>query len=302
MKLKGQTPIDIFFRNYNVENTPIEDLPKLQREYRSWQTLSLLSAFGTFASMFSGFTPGVLICILALSFTLRKSGKYSNIVKKNVGSNITSQVLRNVFDEVQYDPLSHISGFDLDRADFKFHYDKIEGSDHVLGKYKGLNIEMSDVKLISISHDKDGHTEENTIFEGLWMICDFGKHLVADVQVCERSRLGQLFSKGGIKTENEAFNKQFFIRSSSQEEAFYILTPHMMEYIVQMDAKANARTYLSFLRNGKLHIALHSGKDSFEIKGFSSDVEKIKGQFEAEIRQITDLIDELRLSDSIFEK
>jgi len=76
----------------------------------------------------------------------------------------------------------------------------------------------------------------------------------------------------------------------------------LMEYIVQMDEKADAKTNLSFLRNGKLHIALNSGRDSLEIKGFSSDVEKIKAQFEAEIRQVTDVIDELRLTDSIFEK
>jgi len=294
--------LDIFDMNKEVKATSIEELAELQKQNKLWQILVFISVGITIASMVLAITPGVLVGIVAVMVTGKKSSNISKIVKKNAGNNIVVQVLDKVFDDVQYDPFGRLSSSTVDSAQFKFSYDKMSGSDHIIGKYNGLNIEMSDVDLISISHDSDGHTSEHSVFKGLWMVCDFGKNIVADVQVCERSKLGQLVNKGGIKTENEAFNKQFNIRSTNQEEAFYILTPHMMEYIIQMDEKANAKTNLSFLKNGKLHIALNCGRDAFEIKGFSSDVEKIKAQFEKEIRQITDMIDELRLTDSIFEK
>jgi len=271
----------------------------LQKQNMLWKGILLAVVIGTVACMFMQVTPGVIVGMIAIVAVGMKSNKISKIVKKNAGNNIVTQVINEIFDDVQYDPFGHISSYDVDSANFRFDYDRIEGSDHIIGKYKGLNVELSDVDLIVVTHDKDGEHESH-VFKGMWMICDFGKQIVADVQVCEKTKLGQLLNKGGIHTENEAFNKQFNIRSESQEEAFYILTPHMMEYIIKMDAKANAKTNLSFLKNGNLHIALNSGRDSLEIKGFSSDVEKIKAQFQAEIHQVTDVIDELRLSDSIF--
>jgi len=69
---------------------------------------------------------------------------------------------------------------------------------------------------------------------------------------------------------------------------------------MQMDQKADAKTNLSFLRGGKLHVALNSGRDSFEIKRNMHDVQKIRAQFEGELKYVTDLIDELRISDSFF--
>ncbi len=242
--------------------------------------------------------PGVIM-LLAGAFI---SNKASKKIKEVAGNSILQLALKNVFDDVHYEPFSRISQYDLDSAGFNFCYDEINGSDHVNAKYKGLEIEMSDIELVSVSVDDEGHETRSTVFKGMWLICDFGKELSADVRVMERGKLGKMLGKGGIKTDNEQFNKQFNIKSDNAEEVFYILTPHMMEYIMQMDEKADARTNLSFKQGGKLHVALDSGKDCFEIKGNNSDVAKIREQFIGEIKQVTDLIDELRITDGIFKK
>lgn len=291
----------------NIPKTDEEisaELKKLQRKNTLGKIMILVGFPGIIAFFMLDQPIIALVCIAVLAvgaFFAKKSG---DAIKQTAGSGILEGVLGEVFEEVDYKPFERLSGSLIDSADFQFSYDEIEGNDYVKAKYKGLNIEMSDIQLIDISYstDSDGHTQEtrSTVFKGMWLVCDFGKELTADVRVCERTKLGKMLGKGGIKTENEAFNKQFNIRSENAEEAFYILTPHMMEYIVQMDEKAKARTYLSFLRSGKLHVALDSGKDAFEIKGRMSDATKIREQFTQEIRYVTDLIDELRIADNVF--
>lgn len=242
----------------------------------------------------------VILCVAFFLLGAAVASKAKRAIKQAASSGILKQALEDVFDDVEYDAFSHFPSSVVDSAGFGFNYDEMEGSDYVRGKYKGLNIEMSDINLIDVTVDSDGHDSRTSVFHGMWLICDFGKELTADVRVCERSKLGKALGKGGIKTENEAFNKQFKITSSDEENAFYILTPHMMEYIVEMDEKAKARTYLSFMRGGKLHVALDSGKDAFEVGRGKYDAVQIREQFVSEIRFVTDLIDELRLTESIF--
>ena len=107
---------------------------------------------------------------------------------------------------------------------------------------------------------------------------------------------------GGIKTESEAFNQRFMIQSQSQHDAFYILTPHMMEYILSMDAKGGGDTYMRFLREGKVHIAINSGRNAFEMGSLNTDVAALRQKFVGEIRYVTDIIDELRLVETLHDR
>lgn len=134
------------------------------------------------------------------------------------------------------------------------------------------------------------------------MICDFGKTLSAEVKLSKRSKLDRLFRSKGIQTESEEFNKRFCIQSESPVEAFYILTPHMMEYILGMQSKGGGDVYMSFLREGKVHIAINSGRDSFEAEKGTVNAAALREKFVGEIRYITDLIDELRLVDTLYQK
>lgn len=183
---------------------------------------------------------------------------------------------------------------------FPFSFEELRGGDYITGTYHGLTLHASDVELVDIRvvHTKNGtHTEEFTEFRGPWIMCDFGKELAADVLLSERTALGKLFAKSGIQTESEAFNKRFCIRSDSEHDAFYLLTPHMMEHILKADLLADGDTYLRFQRNGVVHIAINNGKNHFEVK--NSTAEELRQQFLQELQSITDIIDALRLAETI---
>lgn len=247
----------------------------------------------------------LLIALVGAGFTVTADQK----IKKLTSENIVRGALEAVFDNVLYEPFQKMPGSVIDEAgmDFPFRFNKIEGNDHIKAKYHGLEIEMADVTLVeeTVTMDDDGNmqTTSSTQFTGLWLVCDFGKELSADLRLSERGKFGKIFGGRGVKTENDAFNKRFCISTDVEVEAFYILTPHMMEYILAMDDRGDGDTYMSFLRGGKVHIAINSGRDSFELgKTALSDAGKLRQKFIDEIRYVTDLIDELQLVDTFYKK
>ncbi len=250
--------------------------------------------------------PLIIVALVVGVIQLVQSNIQSKL-KKYVAENITRAALEEVFAVTEYRPFGSIDSAKIRGSHFGIgDFDKSGGTDYVRGTYQGLPIEMCDLNLTEKKSriKEDGTTEEydETVFAGFWMICDFGKELSADIRLWERGKLGKVFGGQGIQTENEHFNKQFHIESAIEEEAFYILTPHMMEYILEMDRKAGGDTHLRFERGGKVHIAIGGRNDTFEVGKKTVDATELRRQFVAEIRSITDLIDELRLVDTLYRK
>lgn len=260
----------------------------------------------TLLATLMAFMPLMLLGILLAGVFIFLTSRISKEMKRYVSDNVVRSVINSVFDGVFYDPFGRLSDAVIENTELGFSsFNEISGSDYISGTYNGIGIEMSDVKLVEVTrvYTKDGVREtRSTIFEGPWMICDFGKELTADLLLVERYGIGKKLAKGGIKTESEEFNKNFRIESDNEHDAFYILTPHMMEYILQMDEKGAGRTHMRFMRGGKVHIAINSGRNSFELGGTNVDLAFLKSKFESELRYITDIIDELRLQDTMYKK
>ncbi len=232
-------------------------------------------------------------------------GHYEKELKTYVSDNIVRQALEAVFDIEEYKPFGTISYEKVKGSNMGISgFNVTGGSDYLKGTYKDLPVELSDMSLIHRTHsqDDDGRTVTNdeVIFQGLWLICDFGKELSADLRLWERKNRDKILGGKGIRTENEQFNRQFQVEAEIEEEAFYILTPHMMEYILEMDRKARGETHMRFERGGKVHIAIRKEEDSFEATGLSKNATQLRKKFIQEIRYITDLIDELRLVDTLY--
>ena len=108
--------------------------------------------------------------------------------------------------------------------------------------------------------------------------------------------------KSTVTMDNEQFSKRFCVRADNPQEAYYILTPNMMEYIISMADKSGGIVYISFLRNGKMHVAVKSGRDFFELGKSNANVEQLRQKFLDELRWFTDIVDTLRVEDTIYKK
>ncbi len=242
-----------------------------------------------------------VVCVVA-GFRVEKN---NSKVKKLLSDDVVSGVLKEALgDTVVYSPLGTIRPGPMV---FPFSYNRVEGSDHIKAVYHGLNIELGDISLIDESEFTDnetGQTEKQSLlyFRGQWLTCDFGKELAGEVYISERAKRKRRGMKSDVSMDNEQFDTRFCVRANNPQEAFYILTPHMMEYITAMADKSGGLVYMSFLRSGKMHVAVQTGRDFFELGKTNTDAETLRQKFLGELRWFTDIVDTLRVEDTIYKK
>lgn len=276
---------------------------------RSKAAIAKVLTYGSGAAMILCFITAliplaILFLVLALvgGYQLEKN---SSRLKKLLSDNIISGVLKEALgDAVEYNPWGKINPGSMV---FPFSYNCTAGSDHIKAVYNGLNIELGDIELIDETEDTDenGRTEKtrNTLFKGQWLICDFGKELSGEVRLSANDKkLRKQHKNDSVEMENETFNKRFLVTAQNAQEAYYILTPHMMEYILTMADKSGGEVYMSFLHGGKLHVAVQTGRDFFELGKSTADVEGLRQKFLGELRWFTDMIDTLRVEDTLYKK
>ena len=284
---------------------------ELESQLQSLQTKDLIFKILTYGCC-AGLVISLVMGQLAIFFVLMiitmvfgtQWSKASGAIKKLLSDNIISGVLKEALgDAVEYNPWGTINPGSMV---FPFSYNCTAGSDHIKVVYHGVNVELGDIELIDESEvtDEEGRTEKtrNTQFKGQWLTCDFGKELAGEVYISERTKKTRKSLKSDVSMDNEQFAKRFCVRANDPQEAYYILTPHMMEYITSMADKSGGTVYLSFLRNGKMHVAVQTGHDFFELGKTNTDVETLRQKFLDELRWFTDIVDTLRVEDTLYKK
>lgn len=236
----------------------------------------------------------------------RALNEYKTLYKQNV----VNAALHNVFTDVYFEPREGISEQTVRNTGMMYTGDRFTSNDLITGKYNGVDFIQSDVHIETKHTDSKGHTTYTTIFKGRWMIFEFNKQFSCDLQVVSKffgaaKRKGGIFSKKEdklhkVELENDAFNKKFKVYSQSEHEAFYVLTPHIMEAILKLEAGCKGKIMLMFV-GGALHIAVNNGKDAFEPPLFKKlEPEREQAAIVGDIRLITDFVDELRLDNDIY--
>lgn len=185
--------------------------------------------------------------------------------------------------------------------------DRFRSNDYISGTYKGVNFEYSDVHIEEEYTDSDGDTHYQTLFLGQWFIFDFNKNFKSNLQICEsgfrNAKRNSWFGPEKYKKvtfEDIEFNKMFKVFAQNDLEAFYILTPHTIENIKVLNSNIQGSLLFCFIDN-RLHVGLHSGKDSFEASIFKKvDEVQAKSKVSQEIDTILKFIDILNLDNTLF--
>jgi hypothetical protein len=159
--------------------------------------------------------------------------------------------------------------------------DRYRGEDLVSGKIGATQIAFSEVHAEHMTTHTDGKghttTEWETIFRGLFIVADFNKELrgmtLVLPDVAERlfGHLGQAlqgalaaFGRGElVKLEDPEFEKEFVVYADDQVEARYVLTPALMERLVEFRRKADRPVRFSFA-GPSVCIAIETGRNMFE--------------------------------------
>lgn len=249
----------------------------------------------------------ILMIIIGIIITVGPAKEY----KKTYKDYFVKKSLEKIFTDLKYLPDDGLNRSVIANTGMMDMGDVYSSNDYIEGKYKDINFVQADVHIEEehTTTDSDGntHTYYVTIFRGRWMIFDFNKQFKANVQVCEKgfgnNRFYSKVKYEHIKMESLMFNKKFNVYAQNAHDAFYILTPSLMEKIQRLDERNTGKLLLCFINN-QLHVGLYDGKDSFEpsfcFKKINEEAELKK--MSTDIEQITMFVDELQLDNDLFRK
>jgi hypothetical protein len=222
--------------------------------------------------------------------------------------------LNQVFDELYYSEDSFISDEVVRASRMVSGWEHIDGNDYISGWYDGFHIHMSDVTLTHAETrtrtDSKGNTETDTVtvtdFRGQWVIVNFDKTPASQLtlRAARLPRSGFFRALAGeelcVEMDSTVFNDCYTVLTDNPHDAFYLLTPHMMERILAANEWAEGHLSIEYLPWGEMHLAINSGHDFFEPHHIwrETDYAQEHNRVLEELRCIFGLIDQLCLGDS----
>ena len=243
--------------------------------------------------------------IITTAINSKDTKRFIEIYKKIV----ILDSLEKVFKNITYLPNEEMDYYKIANTNMMYMGDYYHSNDYIKGEYKNINFELADVEIEDEYTDSDGDTHRITIFQGQWFIFDFNKSFKSDIQVCEKTfgnakRKNKKYESKFKKVELESleFNKKFNVYAKEEIEAYYILTPNMMERILNVNEKIKGDLLFCFIYN-KLHIGLYNNRDLFEPnihKKINLERDTLKTMEELNI--ITNFIDLMNLDNDLFRR
>jgi hypothetical protein len=247
--------------------------------------------FGLIATL-----PGIGVLIYAMS----KMSALSKEFKRQV----LADLVKESIDQGQLLIGSGLSQSQVMDTEFLKRPDRFHSEDFISGSMDGVSFVSSDVKLEEkhVHHTKNGtRTEWVTYFLGRVFVFEFNKRFDGALQVAENTRPTTRKKYGKIKMESIEFNKVYKTYTTNDHTAFYVLTPHLMQAL--LDFEKNNKGHISFSFIGsKLYIAINNFRDTFELRMFRKVDQSTVDEFKRDLLVIHDVVRELRLNKKIFLK
>lgn len=171
--------------------------------------------------------------------------------------------------------------------------------DYIKATYKGVHFEQSDVQIVRES-SSGKNKKEITYFSGRMFEFNFPKTDYKSLMVFSKKfphmGAGTEPHYEDVQLESQSFNKKFLVRAANPHDAFYVLTPQVMECLEKiLDKFDNVAVHYI---EGKLYVAINMGIQSFDADMsrkviYEKEIEKIR----CDIEVICDIINALKLSE-----
>ena len=248
---------------------------------------AIFAAILLFGSMF------LLGSGLSRFYKLRKTFKEKYIKK----------MIEEIIPGSKYNPNDGINLEPVKTSGLYAYPDRWHSEDLITGNIEDVQFITSDLVL---EERHETHTKEGTevyyvaYFTGRFFRFEFNKEFEGKLFVME----GKPYNLGGAKKvelESEIFNKKFKTFSVNDLSAFYVLTPHMMESILNLEKNNNGALAFSF-DSRYLYFAVNNSIDTFELSLWHDLSEQDIENYKKDINLIFDIVKELRLNVKIFKK
>lgn len=240
----------------------------------------------------------IIIIILGISIILFLilagfGYKFYSDYKKYYKQNFVKLALEGMFDDLVYEPKNCISKSVIESAHIIRRGNTFSGDDFISASYHGVPFVHSDIT-IQQETSNGKTTTTTTYFKGKWMAFDFNKNFNEYVIIAEKKGGAIIDKKTNNKVEMESveFNNKFRVFATDDHTAFYLITPQFLTSLEKLRDNTTGQLLLAFV-DGKLHVALHTNKNSLEPKLFSKVDTEVVNSIRGELKVITDFLDAL---------
>ncbi|EAR56170.1 hypothetical protein SKA34_13290 [Photobacterium sp. SKA34] len=260
---------------------------------------------------------GIIATFIVTIFMLGRFSKQKQQYCVSYKQKVITALLANINESFDYQPLGSISEQDYKACQlFPQHYDSFRGEDFVQGTIGKTTLRFSELETQVKKHrvnQKENREEWETIFHGILFIADANKHFNNQTLILPAKNtfitaiadaVSHLFNRENkrVDLENPHFEQHFSVYSSDQIEARYLLTPAMMERLVDFVTKAKNCISLSLIDNN-IYIAISSHKNYFEPALFtSSDSLESVQAIARDLKFVIDIVSDLDLNTRIWTK
>lgn len=174
-------------------------------------------------------------------------------LKKLYKETFVYDLLDDMLDDVEYYPWKGLDPDNVKKSGI-IQVGNVYGSDDVLiASYKGVRFCQADVATRFV--DEKNQKSPKDYFSGRLIIFDCTYKKVDDVKVLDKtfdSEIRDLNNR--VSLENIEFNNKFDVYSMREEDAFYVLTPHFMEKMLELQGRYSNIGFR--FTNNKLYVAV----------------------------------------------
>ncbi|MDD4213096.1 MAG: DUF3137 domain-containing protein [Bacilli bacterium] len=212
------------------------------------------------------------------------------------------KVILGLYENATYDPRAGLPEARVYRSGLLKRADRYHSEDLITGSFSDVQFETCDLKLEErhVRHTKNGtQVYYVTYFLGRFFEFEFPKNFKGKIIVSEGSLMTWFTNLKKMELESVEFNKKFKTYSSDELNTFYVLTPHLMESLMELE-RQNPGTIACSFDGNRLTIIVNNNRDTFDLKLFSEINDQAIVAMKKELAVIENIIEELRLNRNIF--
>lgn len=247
------------------------------------------------------FLPFIMVPVLIIYLIMNSVKGYNNsdYTINDYKAYVIKKAIEGQVEGLVYEPRFGLPESVYSDLNVMKHGNRYHKEDLITGKYKNVYFVQSDLK---VQYESNGeHDTTTTYFRGRWIAIDYPKKFNGTVVIIDNSFAYGVKRKEleKIQLENPNFNDMFTVRASDMQLGYYLLTPQLVEKIMELKQSTNGNIIVCF-KNGYLHIFINDGKDSFEPNinnvNLMGDIQKFMQDFTL----VSGTIDVLDINNSVY--
>lgn len=306
--MKSEAELQVFYSTKlqpalePMEKYRIEMVQKIKNNLFFAIICSLLIVLGAMSKQ------PILIFILSipafcfLGFAYQTFSKMLSLLTNQFKNQILPELLSFLFDDIEYIAGQRIAKSVLEKSMlFPNQIAIATGEDFMQFKLGETMIMFCETTVLS--------NRKRVVFNGIFISASFNKNFISKTFVLpsklstfyHRIKKQLLYDFQRVKLEDMEFSKEFIVLSADQVEARYILSPSLMQRILDYKRKTKKGISFSFVDN-HLYCAIPNYIDLFETTLFEPfDLPFIKKNYNP-LKLYTDLVEDLNLNLRIWSK